>query len=66
MVCDSFLGSVAGLRYKVWVPNSQKAVHFERSSLAISSRQEWCYKGSFVNEVRFLAESGLLLGCFRI
>eukprot|EP00435_Cladocopium_sp_Y103_P068898 s115_g32.t1 len=28
--------------YKCWVPNSQK---------------EWCYKGSFVNEVRFLAES---------
>ncbi|CAK8985980.1 unnamed protein product [Durusdinium trenchii] len=28
--------------YKVWVPNSQKA---------------WCYKGNFVNEARFLAES---------
>jgi len=35
--------------YKVWVPNSQK---------------EWCYKGSFVNEVRFLAESQKMHLCW--
>lgn len=40
---DKGLPQVGGdVWYKVWVPNSQK---------------EWCYKGSFVNEVRFLAES---------
>lgn len=40
---DKGLPQVGGdVWYKCWVPNSQK---------------EWCYKGSFVNEVRFLAES---------